>query len=104
MGQIKHAAQRSGSVIAFLGSVFLILLGLWMAYTNFIQPHTRWRVASSNTEQTAERIVNYNIDIHKESCKIDFKLFGIRLSTWCKDTIVKEVISQEEKVKVQDVD
>ena len=100
MGTIRHSVQRTGSVLGVLGVLALILLGLYMVWVTVIQPHTRFRVAS--TQQKAERIVNYNIDIHKESCLIDFKLLGIRLSTLCRDTKTREIITQEEKRK--DVD
>jgi len=97
MGEIRHAVQRTGSVVGVLAIFALICFGGWSIYVSFVKPHTN---PTATTRQSAKRIVNYHINIHKEACLIDFKLLGIRLSTFCRDKNTKEIISQEEKRKV----
>jgi len=54
--------SATGFVKAFsIGSKIAILIGLgWLVWTGVVQPHTKWRVAS--TIQKAEQITN--IDNH----------------------------------------
>jgi len=77
MGEVKHAIQRTGSVVGVLGTVALIAIGLWFIWTSAIQPHTKWRVAS--TVQKAEQIVNNTYNPEKRSL-IDWKIWVFRVT------------------------
>ena len=59
MGEIKHAIQRTTSVVSVLVVIFLIGLGLYMGYITFVKPHFN---PLPTTTQRGERD-NYNLTI-----------------------------------------
>lgn len=63
MGEIKHAVQRTASVVGVLGTIFLVGLGLYMGYITFIKPH--FNPLPTNRQEGARD--NYNVSIAPRS-------------------------------------
>lgn len=61
--------------------VILLLIG-WITWTSLIQPHTKWRVASTTQHQTAETIENVTNNFPEEQGFIDLKLWIFRFKLW----------------------
>jgi len=55
VGEIKHAVQRTGSVISVLGVIALICFAIYMGYITFVKPHFN---PTPSTNQRADAIVN----------------------------------------------
>jgi len=63
-----------------IGSKIAIIVSLgWFIWTGAIQPHTKWRVAS--TTQKAEQIINNTYNPESKSL-IEFKLWFIKVKVF----------------------
>lgn len=82
----KHWVARTLSVLAVVG------IG-WAIWTGLIQPHTKWRLPSSTTNQSARNITNQYITLEEDSCWIKF--IGIKAFCFKNQKVYKLI--QEEK-------
>ena len=95
MGEIKHAVQRTASVMGVLTVVFLIGLGLYMGYITFVKPHFN---PSPTTTQTAEEITNIEIYNPEDSFFLGVRMFGLKFGI-TKPIVkrIKEITEEVEK-------
>jgi len=93
---VKTAAKVAGnslwhSLRRFLSVAFIGLL-LWAVWVTVIQPHTKFKVDTLTTHQTAERISNITISNPDDSFFIGIKVFGLKFG-----------ISKPEKKEMREV-
>lgn len=87
----KHWIMRTLSVLAVIG------VG-WAIYVMAIKPHTKGRLATSTTNQSANKIVNQHLTLERESCWINF--LGVK--TLCfKNQKVYKLIQKEGEMKLE---
>lgn len=91
----KHAIMRFISVVC----VGLVIGGIgWALWTAFIKPHTSARMATSTTNQSANKIVNQYLTVEEDNCWIKF--LGVKAICF-KDKTVYKIIKEEGEVKLE---
>lgn len=94
MGEIKHAVQRTASVMGVLTVIFLIGLGLYMGYITFIKPHFN---PNPTTRQQAYEIINVEIYNPEDNFFLGVRIFGLKFGI--SKPIVKRIKEITEEVK-----
>ncbi len=91
----KAVVRGAGHWIMRAVSVFVVFALGWMIWTNLIQPHTKWRIPTSTTNQSAEKISNYYLTMEEDNCWIKF--LGVKALCF-KQEVKIPVVTQEENV------
>lgn len=81
---IIHGLTRTFSVVATLGIIGLIG---YSVYVTLIKPHTKARMDTSTTNQSAENISNQYITLQEDNCWVD--IFGLKAFCFKNEKVYK---------------